>query len=80
MADDSLERRVERLEGRLEAVEESLDRYRRQHALLLAEVDVDALEDPACPECGEGTLVRRSGLSWAKAVCRECETAWVLSG
>ena len=80
MTDDSLEGRVERLEDRFDAVEETLERYREQHALLLANADVDALEAPSCPECGEGALTKNSGLSWAKAVCGECGSSWVLTG
>ena len=80
MTDDSLEGRVERLEDRFDAVEETLERYREQHALLLANADVDALEAPSCPECGEGSLTKNSGLSWAKAVCGECGSSWVLTG
>jgi ribosomal protein L37AE/L43A len=59
---------------------ERLERYREQHALLLAAVDVDALDDPECPACGEGPLVRESGLTWARAVCRDCGTTWQLDG
>ena len=51
MTDDSLEGRVEQLEDRFDAVEETLERYREQHALLLADADVDALGAPSCPEC-----------------------------
>ena len=80
MTDDSLEGRVERLEDRFDAVEETLERYREQHALLLANADVDALGAPSCPECGEGSLTKNSGLSWAKAVCGECGSSWVLTG
>ena len=80
MTDDSLEGRVERLENRFDAVEETLERYREQHALLLADADVDALGAPSCPECGEGSLTKNSGLSWAKAVCGECGSSWVLTG
>ena len=80
MTDDSLEGRVERLEDRFDAVEETLERYREQHALLLANADVDALEAPSCPECGEGSLTKNSGLSWAKAACGECGSSWVLTG
>ena len=80
MTDDSLEGRVERLEDRFDAVEETLERYREQHVLLLANADVDALEAPSCPECGEGALTKTSGLSWAKAVCGECGSSWVLTG
>lgn len=79
MSDDSLEQRVETLEQRLETVEETLARYRKQHALLLTDSNVEALDDPACPECGNGTLTKDSGLSWAKAVCGECEATWILS-
>ena len=77
---DDLEERLERVEERVETVEETLERYREQHAILLANADIDALDEPSCPECGDGTLTKNSGLSWAKAVCEECGTAWVLSG
>ena len=80
VTDDSIDARVEQLEDRLEVVEETLERYREQHALLLANADIDALEAPSCPECGEGSLTKNSGLSWAKAVCGECGFSWVLSG
>jgi len=79
VTDDSIDTRVEQLDERLEAVEETLERYRRQHALLLAAVDVEDLEAPPCPECEAGTLTKNSGLTWAKAVCRECGTSWLLS-
>lgn len=78
MAEDTLADQVEQLEARLETVEETLERYRTQHTLLLAAVDVDALTDPACPECGEGPLARESGITWARAVCRDCGTKWLL--
>ncbi len=77
---DDLEERLERVEERVETVEETLERYREQHAILLAQADIDALEDPSCPECGDGALTKSSGLSWAKAVCEECGSEWVLSG
>ena len=80
VTDDSIDARVEQLEDRLEAVEETLEQYRKQHTLLLADADVDALAAPSCPECGEGSLTKSSGLSWAKAVCGECGSSWVLSG
>ena len=80
MADDDLEQRVEALEQRLAATEDELDRYREQHALLLTEVDIKALDDPSCPECGTGSLTRDSGLSWAKAVCHDCGATWVIKG
>lgn len=71
--------RVDRLGARLAAVEETLERYRTQHALLLAAVDVDALDEPTCPACGDAELGTQSGLTWAKAVCRAgrsgCSTA-----
>lgn len=72
--------RVEQLEARLDAVEETLERYRTQHALLLAAVDVNALDDPDCPACGDATLTKESGLSWAKAVCRGCGAEWPIKG
>lgn len=80
MTDDSLQRRVERLESRLEMVEDTVERYRKQHALLLTDADIDALDAPSCPECGDGSLTKSSGLSWAKAVCGACGSTWVLSG
>lgn len=80
MADDDLEARVDQLETRLETVEDTLERYRKQHALLLTDVNVDALEAPTCPECGDGTLTKNSGLSWAKAACGTCGETWILSG
>jgi ribosomal protein L37AE/L43A len=80
MPDDGLDERVERLEERLSSVERRLDRYREQHALLLTQADIDALEEPTCPECGERALDKRSGLSWAKAACDQCGTEWVLDG
>ena len=77
---DDLEERLERVEERVETVEETLERYRKQHAILLADANIDALDEPSCPECGDGALTKNSGLSWAKAVCEECGTAWVLNG
>ena len=77
---DDLEKRLERVEERVETVEETLERYRKRHAILLADANIDALEAPSCPECGDGALTKSSGLSWAKAVCEECGTAWVLNG
>ena len=80
MTDDSLEGRVDDLEERVEALGDTLDRYREQHALLLTDADIDALDAPTCPECGDGSLTKNSGLSWAKAICDGCGSTWVLSG
>jgi ribosomal protein S27AE len=80
MADERLGERVRDLEERLETVEDTLERYRKRHALLLTDANVDALDAPSCPECGDGALTKSSGLSWAKAVCGECGSTWVLSG
>jgi hypothetical protein len=79
MSSDDIETRVETLEERLDTVEETLSRYRREHALLLAQVDIDALGSPSCPECDSGALSKESGLSWAKAVCQNCRTEWIIS-
>jgi ribosomal protein S27AE len=65
-----LERTVDRLRERLAARE-------RDHALLAAKVDVEAVS-PTCPDCGEGTLRTTSGLTWTRAECPECGTGWYL--
>lgn len=77
---ETVDERVTELEERLSRVEDRLERYREQHALLLADADIDALDEPRCPECGEEQLDKRTGLSWAKVSCRGCKTEWVLDG
>jgi len=80
MSEETADERVAKLEERLSGVEDQLERYREQHALLVADADIDALGEPRCPECGEEQLERRSGISWAKVSCRGCETEWILNG
>jgi len=73
--DAALRDRVEQLESEVERLSERLAERNRQVSLLVAEADIDNLEAP-CPRCGEGTLTKRSGLSWSRIVCRECKTHW----
>jgi hypothetical protein len=80
MAEDSVEERVEELEQRIENLEERVNVYRNQYALLAAEADVEALPNPNCPECGDGSLKQHSGMTWAKAVCTSCDAYWYLHG
>jgi ribosomal protein S27AE len=73
--DLDLEARIERLEAEIERLTESLEQRNRAVSLLAADADIDGLE-ATCPNCGEGTLIKKSGLSYSRLVCRECKTHW----
>jgi len=71
----ALRDRVEELESEVDRLRERLEERNRQVSLLVAEADIANLE-ATCPLCGEGTLTKRSGLSWSRIVCPECKTHW----
>jgi peptide subunit release factor 1 (eRF1) len=48
--------------------------------MLAVHADLKEVSAQACPECGAEALTKRSGLSWSKAVCTECDTEWYLKG
>jgi ribosomal protein S27AE len=73
--DPDLEARIERLEEEIERLRESLEQRNRAVSLLAANADIDGL-DGTCPNCGEGTLMKKSGLSYSRLICRECKTHW----
>lgn len=73
--DTALRDRVEELESEVQRLTDRLAERDRQVSLLVAEADIDNLE-ATCPHCGEGTLTKRSGLSWSRVVCPECKTHW----
>ncbi len=77
MSDDA--DRVAELEERIDELEERLEERERDFAMMATELDLEEVPAPTCPECGEGTLSKRSGFSWSQAVCSSCERAWYLT-
>jgi hypothetical protein len=63
--------RVAALERTVGELRETVERQRRDLSYLAAAADLDSV-DPVCPECGEGVLQRRSGLTWTQVICPEC--------
>jgi predicted RNA-binding Zn-ribbon protein involved in translation (DUF1610 family) len=76
---DAAESEVERLTDEVQRLRETVERQSEVINLLAANADIEPLEGWAtCPECGEGDLAKRSGISWSKLACPACGTQWNL--
>jgi hypothetical protein len=76
--DDDLAERVRELETRVDELESTAESQRFVIAMLTAYADLEPLDPATCPDCGEASLVKRSGLTWSKALCTACGADWVL--
>jgi formylmethanofuran dehydrogenase subunit E len=70
--------RVEELTERVEALEQTIADQQFVISMLTVYADLTPLDPAACPECGESALSKRSGLTWSKALCKNCGADWVL--
>jgi hypothetical protein len=70
-AGPDLAARVADLERTVAELRGTVERQRRDLSYLAAAADVESVE-PVCPECGDGVLQKRSGLTWTQVGCPEC--------
>jgi hypothetical protein len=78
-SEDALAGRVRELEERIDELESLAESQRFVISMLTAYADLEPLDPAPCPSCGEASLVKRSGLTWSKALCTSCGSDWVLS-
>lgn len=78
--DEEANGRLAALEERIDDLETELERQKRDFAMLAVQADLKAVSEQECPECGVAALTKRSGFSWSKAVCTECDSEWYLKG
>lgn len=75
-----MDSRLAALEQRVEELETEIEERKRDFAMLAVQADLQEVSAQPCPECGAEALTKRSGLSWSKAVCEECNSEWYLKG
>jgi formylmethanofuran dehydrogenase subunit E len=74
---DDLAERVAELEADVERLTETVEAQETVIDFLAGDANIGPVT-ANCPECGEGVLQKRSGLSWSKLQCTECATEWTL--
>jgi hypothetical protein len=70
--------RVAALEERVADLEALADDQRFVISMLTTAANLEPLDPAECPDCGTDALVKRSGLTWSKALCTNCGADWVL--